>query len=506
MSMMPSLRSSVITGSLAKVTMRRGRWRSPAGTQFPAGLRQLIFRFVDRIQGSSSDLRVVSRQYWCLSASKLTLMSSAPGDGTEGCVLANRLSTDEGVSVLSVGRGGVEDNWISQIPLFAQILRSPRIVRLHVHGTVPQERADERVIELTDGKSLGGASKINAMLYTRGLPAEFNSRSAASCEDRLRADDSHGTSGIIMEAVKSLDIPYIDDLNSPSHPSHGCAKMHYTIDGSRRHSSTLSAFLPQKLVNERRNLQFGIGPAEHLKNHAKAVIKDNAAVRAHMQDHMFILLYMFYGIGLLLAPVLEMSIFVQSRLFDSDFRIITHDLVSSKSKGDGGLVFLAIALRPTSLGTVRLASSHPLDDPIIDPQYLSTEHDRVIKRKTVRLALWLGKQVAAQGYPIISFEVPASEKDEDVDAFVRKWCHTSFHYTSTCRMAPESENGIDGVVNDRLRVHGVRGLRIADSSIFPHILSAHTAAATVAVAEKCADMIKEDRGSKEAQSVSQFVY
>lgn len=59
-------------------------------------------------------------------------------------------------------------------------------------------------------------------------------------------------------------------------------------------------------------------------------------------------------------------------------------------------------------------------------------------------------------------------------------------------MAPEADGAqIGGVVNDRLRVHDVQRLRIADSSVLPHILSTHTAAGTVAVAEKCADMIKE---------------
>ncbi|KAI0915185.1 hypothetical protein AcV5_005485 [Taiwanofungus camphoratus] len=114
-------------------------------------------------------------------------------------------------------------------------------------------------------------------------------------------------------------------------------------------------------------------------------------------------------------------------------------------------------------------------------------------RQSIKFTLRLKDQMAAQGYHIIDYLVPASEKDEDVDAFVRSSCQTSYHYTSTCRMAPEVDGDrIGGVVDDRLRVHGVKGLRIADSSIFPHILSTHTAAATVAIAEKCADMIKED--------------
>ena len=99
----------------------------------------------------------------------------------------------------------------------------------------------------------------------------------------------------------------------------------------------------------------------------------------------------------------------------------------------------------------------------------------------------------ARGYRMVDYIVPDSDADADIDAFIRRVCQTSYHYSSTCRMAPEDDGPrTGGVLDDRLRVHGVRGLRVADSSAFPHILSTHLAAATVALAEKCADMIKED--------------
>ncbi|KAL6304531.1 GMC oxidoreductase [Sparassis latifolia] len=520
------------------------------------------------------------------------------GGGTAGCVLANRLSEDKSVTVLVLERGGVQDGWITRIPLFSSHFASDGS-RTRVWKSTPQAHAGNRIFELCGGNCLGGASKVNAMLYTRGVPAEYNSWSEAGHvgwsydelqqyfiksetdldQDPNEADDFHGISGEwknrshkqsfwghtphIIAAAKALGVPYVDDLNSPLHPSHGCAKMHYTIDGAGRRSSTHSAFLPNEVANARKqhlhvcanalvtkiDVQkgedgalraegVGIGPEEHLKQHDIAVLKDLPGVGSHLQDHLGVavqfcvplldsmvkfqlrpwtiirelFLYFFFGLGLLLCPVLELSIFLQSRLFAKGYRTVSQtkydddaslsinlpDIeimpiawadIKVKNTGAGGLGFLGIVLRPTSLGTVRLGSSDPHEDPVVDPNYLATEHDMALFRHSARWTLRLRDQIAARGYPISDNIVPASESDADIDAFVRSVCQTSMHYSSTCRMAPESDNG---VVDDRLRVHGVRGLRVADSSVFPDVLSTHLQAATVVVAEKCADMVKED--------------
>ena len=112
-------------------------------------------------------------------------------------------------------------------------------------------------------------------------------------------------------------------------------------------------------------------------------------------------------------------------------------------------------------------------------------------RKGIQIGLRIQQEMVRLGYPISEEHVPASQLDQDVDSFIRKHCRTITHYTSTCRMAPESEGG---VVDDQLRVYGIKGLRVADSSIFPQILSTHLAAPTVVVAEKCAAMVKEQYG------------
>jgi choline dehydrogenase len=91
-----------------------------------------------------------------------------------------------------------------------------------------------------------------------------------------------------------------------------------------------------------------------------------------------------------------------------------------------------------------------------------------------------------QGYPMRPINLPSSENDEDVDRFARENASSTYHYASTCPM------GTDGVVDARLRVHGVRNLRIADASVFPRIPAAHLQAPVVMVAERCADFIEED--------------
>lgn len=117
-------------------------------------------------------------------------------------------------------------------------------------------------------------------------------------------------------------------------------------------------------------------------------------------------------------------------------------------------------------------------------------------RQALRFSIRLKDEMASQGYPIIESEahVPAHmDDDECLDDFIRRHCRSTFHYSSTCRMGPKGgDDALGAVVDERLKVHGVSGLRVADSSVFPHILGTHLAAATVALAEKCADMIKGD--------------
>jgi choline dehydrogenase-like flavoprotein len=138
---------------------------------------------------------------------------------------------------------------------------------------------------------------------------------------------------------------------------------------------------------------------------------------------------------------------------------------------------------------VRLKSSDPNDFPAVDLGYMTSEADYKISRSALRLAMRLAKTLEQSGYDIKPFIAPDSFEDEDLDNFVKRQGRTFFHYSSSCRMAPEDQYPGPGVVDNELRVHGVQGLRIADSSILPRATTAHPMAPVVMVAEKCASMI-----------------
>lgn len=160
-------------------------------------------------------------------------------------------------------------------------------------------------------------------------------------------------------------------------------------------------------------------------------------------------------------------------------------------QGEGAFSLLCALLRPKSIGTVRLTSMDARVRPACDLGSLTAEEDYLVMRKAIRLALRIGRQMREQGYPLRDLDVPQSESDTDLDDFIRHGARTTYHYSSTCRMAPE-DGAVPGVVDDELRVHGVQGLRVADASIFPSIPATHLQAPAVMVAEKCADFLRAE--------------
>lgn len=116
----------------------------------------------------------------CLSTSRLktVILNEVLGGGTSGCALANRLSSARNVSVLVVERGPVADTWTSRVPLFSTDFASDGS-RTYKQESAPQSAIRGRKLELFSGKALGGTSRINSMLYTRGTAAEYTAWEAA---------------------------------------------------------------------------------------------------------------------------------------------------------------------------------------------------------------------------------------------------------------------------------------------------------------------------------------
>jgi choline dehydrogenase len=142
--------------------------------------------------------------------------------------------------------------------------------------------------------------------------------------------------------------------------------------------------------------------------------------------------------------------------------------------------------RPESRGSVTLASADPDVPPVIDQNYNATENDRRVLREGVRIARRIFAQPAfdeMRGAELAPGKDVQS--DAEIDAYVRAHAEADYHSTSTARMGSDPL----AVVDDRLRVHGMQGLRVVDASIMPHLPGGNTAIPVAMIAEKAADMI-----------------
>jgi choline dehydrogenase len=143
-------------------------------------------------------------------------------------------------------------------------------------------------------------------------------------------------------------------------------------------------------------------------------------------------------------------------------------------------------LKPTSQGAVTLRSAAPDTAPRILHNYLVTEEDRQVILAGLRIALDIAAKPAVSKLATGPFTVPASDSDADLMAYTRQTAQTLYHPTSTCQ--------IGKVVDSRLRVLGVEGLRVVDASVMPSVIRGNTNAPTIMIAERAADLIREDAG------------
>ena len=155
-----------------------------------------------------------------------------------------------------------------------------------------------------------------------------------------------------------------------------------------------------------------------------------------------------------------------------------------------GFLLSAQPCRPLSRGRIRLRGADALAPPVIEPHSLADERDL---QALVAGSRWLRRLAAAPALAqIIDAELqpgPQVQSDEELADDIRRRGGTVFHPVGTCRMGPDAAQA---VVDARLRVHGLAGLRVIDASIFPNITSGNTNAPTLMVAEKGAAMVLED--------------
>ncbi len=263
----------------------------------------------------------------------------------------------------------------------------------------------------------------------------------------------------------------------------------------------------------------GVGPAEHLQATGIETVYDLPGVGQNLQDHFQCrmvykcrypitvndmmmsrvrmaqagLQYLLTRTGPLTVSAGTVGVFAKTRPElaspDVQFHFIgfSADRPAEGLHKFSGFTQSVCQLRPESRGEILLKSADPSVHPAIHPNYLSTELDR----RTMVDGLRLGQRIAAQE-PLRAliesdYLPPASvQTDDDVLDYIRNYGNTIFHPSGTCKMGHDPM----AVVDDALRVHGLAGLRVADASIMPTVVSGNTNAACIMIGEKCADLVR----------------
>jgi choline dehydrogenase len=529
------------------------------------------------------------------------------GAGSAGCVLANRLSANGKYRVLLLEAGRPDKNpWI-HLPIgYAKTMHHP--LDNWRFYTEPNANLKDRKIYMPRGRTLGGSSSINGLVYIRGQKADYDhwaqlgneGWSWDSCLPYFRklehndqgGSETRGSDGPVWASTvpagdKLVDsfiaagaangVPVTHDFNSGDQEGVGYLQLS-TKKGLR--CSTAASYLKQargrenltvitgahvtrivfngrkaEAVEFRREgrldrvkasqeillsagaiqspqiLQLsGVGSGALLREHGVPAVHELAGVGENLQDHLQVRMMYEVGEPITINDDLN-SLFGRARiglewLFrrtgplalginkgamfcralpevndtpDTQFHFAPLSAKSTAGKVDpfSGCTMSICQLRPESRGTVYIRSSDPLDPPRIQTNYLAAETDRrttVAGMKFARrmsrtepLAELLKREVT----PGLQFQTD----DELLDA-ARELATTIFHPVGTAKMGrPEDRFA---VVDSRLRVHGMEGIRVIDCSIMPTLISGNTNVPAIMIAEKAADMILADTTKQKA--------
>lgn len=312
-----------------------------------------------------------------------------------------------------------------------------------------------------------------------------------------------------------------------------CVGVRYLRNGAEHEArATREVIVSGGAVNSPKLLELsGIGNPDILRGHGIEPVHELPGVGENMRDHyaailkwrfnrpglslakkgrgfglfIEILKYVFARKGLIAQGNGSLRVFAKSRpdANEPDIMMIVNPYIIDLKEGQGrrmakteGFFIYSHVQRTESTGSVHLRSADPSDSPRIEYRFLATDYDR----KTAVAAVRKAREIvnASPVRETIAEEMqpgPQVQTDEEILEFIRTMGNITQHIVGSCKMGSDAM----AVVDERLRVHGIAGLRIADASIMPTIISGNTSIPCMMIGEKCADMVIADTEAVLAQ-------
>ena len=511
-------------------------------------------------------------------------------------MLANRLSEDTSKSICLLEAGPPDRSLFVHVPL--------GVIRMPYHKTLnwrflskPQETMNGRPIYIPRGKTLGGTSSVNAMVYMRGNTLDYDDWAAggnkgwswndvkpyfikAEHNEQFGENEHHGSGGPLnvtfpnetsplerdfVEAAGSLQHPHNPDFNGNSQDGVGqhqvtqkngrrwSTAMAYLKPAKNRHNLTVMTNSPVSKVIVKNSraigvelpgnniltanteivlsagsilspkilMLSGIGDIEELKTHGIEAIHSLPGVGKNLQDHaatsimlktksrtpwgfswpklpkysLDLFRYILFRKGVFASHLVESGGFMRTKpnLDRPDIQLVFipgHRAPPPKQLEVGhGYSMVAVLLRPKSRGSVTLASANPEDTPVIDHRFYEAEEDlEIILKGLKEIRRIVHADTFTKYQPTETIPGKNVQTDGELKNYIRQYGATIFHPVGTCKMGDDSQ----AVVDKRLRVRGINGLRVVDASIMPTIVGGNTNAPSIMIGEKASDLIKED--------------
>jgi choline dehydrogenase-like flavoprotein len=525
------------------------------------------------------------------------------GGGSCGAVLAARLSEDPALQVCLLEAGGEDARWYVDAPLALSLTVPSRLFNWAFQTEFQSGLAGRRGYQ-PRGKGLGGSSSINAQIYIRGHPTDYDHWAELGnpgwswadvlpyfrrSERNERFDDEyHGQGGPLhvadirspnpfsqrmIEAAVAQGLTRIEDfsgvhdegvgwyqvtqkdgerwnvarayLGRPGEAGSarnrpnlrvitGARVLKITLDGQQVTGAVCQIGGAPVRVKANRQvivsagalqtpqllMLSGIGDPDVLSKFGISSVLDLPGVGRNLQDHIDCALayrrkatgliglgtglsaeglrawrdYRDQRRGMFTSNVNEAGAFVRTLpgLPAPDVQMVFAHALSDNHgrtpRWGSGFAGHVCVLRPHSVGRVSLASADPMAPPLIDPAFLSDERDMDTLLRGVK---WIKRIVESpmlhEGPPVPLFDEPL-QTDDDLRQFIRGHADTLYHPVGTCRMGSDPM----AVVDARLQVHGIHGLRIVDCSVMPTVPGGNTNAPAVMIAEKAVEFIRQD--------------